>query len=636
MAPNKPVAETPCPPCEPPAEAAAAHGAQGAHEHTAHHVSEFGEVENLVHISGPPRPSVDDVLPAPPLNRKDKLAKQERIKRLSQKCFQPRHIHQYWCHETLYRTHGSRSIGSDELFLDLVIVGGLAAIGHELRANYTGWSAVEKFLLLFGAIHNSWKNVVFLWNVWGVNSDLTDKIGIYIIFTSLSFIALGAHGAFGDLRGYVSISSFVASVVPSLTHCIWSRNEPLLHNPDEAVSYLTLAGLVNTIASVPYLVAAFVTTDRMTRNLYWVALVLNLLALHAARILFNVLHLRRKKPITRVAVNIELMVEKYDILTMIVLGESVIGLLFEAARVVLEDGVRLRTLYGSAAGATAMLYSLQTLYINVDSPIAKGGKHAIRYNKLLALLWGQFHFPYHAALVLFATGLGLAIHDIALPPTEGGTAEAADHAVNALAGVLRVEDDVHAGGAYFGTEERWLFSVGWGASILGSGIIGALHYAGPRAATKRYRFLIRTIVVIAVMVGMPFSHLAAHYYLGVHATVLIVIALAEFIFVQMDKMGFFRSEATMFSSSADGIEKMGIDFSDEQDEEDDSDSSPDAQTDDEHVEGVVNTVAAEEGHEDLAQALQNRLCKSHTRRLVATSKSKSMRERAGGGELPHV
>ena len=147
------------------------------------------KIDKIVQIEGPKR--LSDTLPAPPIDRRDRLAVKERLIRLKNKCFHERNIHQYWQGDTLYRSAASRSIGSEELFLDLVMVGGIAAIGHELRETFQGWREVETVLLLFSALYSSWRQVVLLWNIWGVCWDTTDKIGIYIVFTCVSYIALG-------------------------------------------------------------------------------------------------------------------------------------------------------------------------------------------------------------------------------------------------------------------------------------------------------------------------------------------------------------------------------------------------------------------------------------------------------------
>lgn len=624
----------------------------------AHHIHEFGEVEKLVHIDGPARPSHDDVLPAPPISRKDKLALKERVDRLRRKCFHQRHIHQYWQAETLYRTAGNRSIGPDELFLDLVIVGGIAALGHELRVEFSGWRDVEKFLLLYAAIYRSWTSVVFLWNLWGVASDLTDKIAIYVVFTSLTFIALGAHGAFNydGVRPYVAVASFVAIVIPGLANLLWGLKEPLIKSPGRRPSQVTFMSILMIVSALPYLAAAFVSTDSAARVLFWVAFGTGALALLSGSV-YAALFVDTNK-MARVAVNIELMVEKYDVLTMIVLGESVLGILFEGAELVTAKGVRLAYLFGAAAMGTSMLYCLQTLYNNVDAPIAKGGKHAIRYRKNNGLLWMYLHLPYHASLILFATGLGISLRDIAVPPTKDASSGEADHAITSVvrsvassAADVLTETTTRASGSELGgfdRKARWLFSAGWGAALILSGLIGSLHLKGPRAATKTWRYLTRCLIALPIMFGMPYADVDAMGFLAVFTTVLVVIAVVEYVFVHMDKMGFFRSEATLYSSSTDALDKEAITFGDERDDDDDDDDSDDAidedalkrqktraeeqgATDDIEQQQELPGVSSECHNEHAQSVLRARLCKSHKKRLVAASKRKCQRDMNSAG-----
>lgn len=610
----------------------ASHAPGPATPHRAHHISEFGEVENLEHIDSPVRPSIDDELPAPPLNRKGRLALHERLKRLQRKCFHERHIHQYWQGDTLFRTAGSRKVGSDELFLDLVIVGGVAALGHELRETFRGWADVEKFILLFGAFYSSWRAVVFLWNLWGLASDLIDKIGIYVVFTCLTFIALGAHGAFdAGPRPYVAVASFLAAAFPTLSSIFFGMREPLLHGK-RGISQLTLSGLTTLLTIVPYFAAAFVTSERAVRILFWVALVSNLMTPFVTtlgyRAIFRNAHNR-----AGLAISIELFVEKYEVLTMIVLGESVLGILFEGATVVTADGVRLGALFGCAAVSTGMLYALQTLYNNVDAPIIKGGKHALRYRKLHGILWSQLHVPYHAALVLFATGLGIVVHEIALPYISKAPAETAPH-LRAMVTSATITDLLRAESSEkisrFDDKVRWLFSAGWGASILLSGLIGSLHDSGPRAATKRWRLLIRFIVVLPIALGMPFTEIHPEYFLAVFAAVLICLALVEYICVQMDKMGFFRSESTLLSSSNDDIEDRAIVFGDERDDDDDSSDTGDIE---QGLTKAQDVLENQINNEQVKEALKARLCKSHAKTLVPASKKRCQRERNVGVDM---
>lgn len=642
---GQPYLENPEPSDRNPENPASHSGAShGDHEHVAHHVAEFGHVENLIHINSPPRLSEEDALPAPPVTRRDKLAKQHRMSRLRRRCFHERHLHQYWHNETLYRTAANRSITPDELFLDLVIVGGIATLGHELRISFHeyGWQKIEPFFLLFGALYSSWRNLVILWNIWGICSDFIDKLGIYVVFTSLIFIALGAADPFDPKTlPYVAAASFIATATPCLSSIAFALQEPLLKDGGGRTIYSQSIFFI--ISASPYFAAIFVRSNIAARILFWIAFALN--SVFAISLSFHTRYLVEKFQkdgvlVTQVAIAIELMVEKYDVLTMIVLGESVLSILFEGAHFLIEEDVHRGSLFGAVAASTALLYSLQTLYNNVDSPIPRGGKHALRFRKLYGLSWSQLHIPYHASLILLATGLGLALRDIALPPKTDTASEAAYVVLNAIrAGGdsegIKTEPE-------FDYKEKWLLAVGWGASVILSGLIGAFHFPGPRAATKRWRFSVRCVIALAIMVGMPFSDLAAGYYLGVFCAVSVFIAVFEYLFVQMDKMGFFRSEATTFSSSTDEVAKE-ISF-DDIDQEDSSDDLGDAQGLNLDINRGLEGGGAEAAQQDAIQvddilqsgqptvidALRNRLGKKHVCRLVRASDRKCSLERNVG------
>lgn len=294
----------------------------------AHHIHEFGEVD-IVHVERKDSSGGEEEQPVVPVTDQSPKAKGERWHRLGRRLFRERHLMQYFYNDTLYRTVGVRKVSTEELFLDLVIVAAIAALGHELRESEITWLAVEKFLLLFTAVYSSWRENVICWNLWGAQQDLGEKIGIYATFLALTGIALGAHSAFDDLaRPYVAVSAFFASAIPAGGGIIWSFRERLLKNPANRVNQLQLSEVFTFFAILPYLVAAFVKSSDATRSLYWLAFSLQTLSIIVPHKIYQFLH--RKIPNhTRMAVNIELLVEKYDVLTMIVLGETMIGLLFE-------------------------------------------------------------------------------------------------------------------------------------------------------------------------------------------------------------------------------------------------------------------------------------------------------------------
>lgn len=187
-------------------------------------------------------------------------------------------------------------------------------------------------------------------------------------------------------------------------------------------------------------------------------------------------------------------------------------------------------------GFTSLIYGFQTLYVNVDNKIIKGGKHSMRHKVFLGVTWACLHTPYHICLVLLATGLGIAFRDIIIVPVASGAASSGKSAVGeAVHFVMRGAATLSASsGPHFTPMNRWLFSIGWGGSMLLSAMFSMTHHKGRREATKYARLLLRSGIAISLGVWMPFTKLPAGAYLLVHSLVTSVISFTEFILVQAD------------------------------------------------------------------------------------------------------
>lgn len=200
-----------------------------------------------------------------------------------------------------------------------------------------------------------------------------------------------------------------------------------------------------------------------------------------------------------------------------------------------------------------MVYSFQTLYVNVDNTIIRGGKHAIRYQAILGLTWSNLHLPYAMCLILLATGLGFMLRDIVIPPTSASTV------ARVLTEVVHATTEAATtSGPSFIRSRRWLFSAGWGGALICSALLTWMHKSSPRDATRRTRLIIRCIVATALMVGMPFSGVTAKNYLIIHAVVSAVIGLYEYILVHVDYLGFFRPDVALTSTG--GVSDPDLDY----------------------------------------------------------------------------
>lgn len=394
---------------------------------------------------------------------------------------------------------------------------------------------MEKFLLLFGAVYSVWRALAFYWNLWESNQDLYDKIFVYGVFTMLTGIGVGAHGAFSTCLPWVAGASFLGNVVPWGLSAYYSKKERLLMSKDNVINNGLLISAVQIICALPYFAACFVRSKRAARILFWFPPILQMFSSLMTMKIFRYLH-RNHPNRTNFAVNIELFVEKFEVLTLIVLGESLLAILFEAAKFVTKDGARINILYGCVFAATAIVSALAVFYMNIDGKILRGSTHAIRHNSLLGLLWSTLHLPFHICLVLFATGLGIAFRDIIIKPKPAGVGGTVIKVVVHAAAAATDKTT----GPEFGTKERWLFTAGWGGALVLSGALALCHSIGPRDYTKKARILTRSIIAIGLSVGLPFATLSAAQFVIIFAVSTFVMGFTEYILVNADRVNLIK------------------------------------------------------------------------------------------------
>lgn len=497
------------------------------------HLEEFGHVENLEHFRRKETKFPHTKRNSLNAERNDasteSLSKFEVIRR---GLFRRRSLMQYFHGKKLYRAAKSRKIGANEIFFDLVIVGNVGGLGHHLRAHFESWRDIEQFIILFAAVYSSWRAQIFFWNLFDLRGDLSDKISIAATFFSLAGIAVGTSGLL-SIGGaiLVSVCSFLATAIPSANLIFWSLREDLLKNSANIFNQPALIGIASILSCVPYLVAAGLNSLDSQRILFWIPFGLHIILPFLTLYFYLVLH-KNRPGFKRLAVAIEHLTEKYEVLTMIVLGESVLAIVFETSEFENLDSQKIFRLFIAAGGATIMLYAFQTLYSDVDNKILREDSHAIRYKAISAIVWEQAHIFYHISLVLLSTAIGISLREIAGQGNElekFGNVQASHHLFD---GVIEKAGGT-AGTVEFGAKERWLFSVGWGASIILSGVIGCLH---KRNRNRNIRVLFRIIIVTVVMLLMPLLEATAGMFFLVQSIFIVLIALIEFILVQMESV----------------------------------------------------------------------------------------------------
>ena len=462
-----------------------------------------------------------------------------KYKLLCRRLVRPRWLRQYFIDGQLVREVRPRKVKEEELFLDLILVANVAVLGHELRVSDVKWVDVEKFILLFGVIWSSWKNFAFLWNLFSSHPDLLEKGVVALAMFALSGVGVSAHAIFTSAKNYGAVFSTFSILIPSIAQICFSAREPILRGANNMFNAGVFTGLINALSSLVYLLALAVPRGHTTglAAVYWIGLALNIFATPIAGMTYRRLHKKRSSAL-HVAVNIEAIVEKNVLLTLIVTGESLLSILFEGADIIGEDNITSGNVYYSAFLGVLIAYCFMTLYVNIDNLIHKGGSHAIRARPLNGYIWANLHFVHQMGLIFTATGIGQALRTAALNSgdTIGDSEKMLLQAIRASAGGKIERKD-------FTRAHSYLFAAGFAIVLLASASLSALHHSGPRAATKWYRLTIRVIVTLALTIGLPlWNGLRLLAFESIFAFVLAAITTVEFILVEMDRLGWWRDE----------------------------------------------------------------------------------------------
>lgn len=249
------------------------------------------------------------------------------------------------------------------------------------------------------------------------------------------------------------------------------------------------------------------------------------------------------------------------------MGESLLAILFEGGTILLlpPSQVSLGRLYLGTLFGIAISFSFKLFYADIDNQVLRRGTHAIRWHRNAGLVWSLAHFFFHVALILSATGLGLALRGAAVRPSVEADAASsvrpADQlshsavAAAAAAAPLAGADNTPDGGAAtaqvllsaFDGTSRWVFASGTFGALLILVFLSLAHKPGPRAATRTWRLLFRTVVSVAALVGLshvPPAYLGGLGLLGGVAGIVTALALGEYVLLECDRIGWFRSELT--------------------------------------------------------------------------------------------
>ena len=299
-----------------------------------------------------------------------------------------------------------------ELFFDLCFVVAIAQAGsclHHGIAHAHFGQAVGSYLLLFFAIWWAWMNFTWFASAYDCD-DAPYRIKTFVQMAGALVIAAGVPRAFEHGQWWIIVLGYVIARVGLIAS--WLR--AAASDPPRRATALRMAGALSVV-QVLWIAAAFLPSD--TFIYAWFALVALELAvpIWAERTGATKWHPHH-------------IAERYGLLTLIVLGESVLAATL-AIQSALDASHASAALFSVIGGSALVLFAMWWLYFDREphGPTETGAQ---------AFLWGYGHFAIFAAAAAVGAGLAVAVdysvHTAHIETAQAGAAVAVPVALYVL------------------------------------------------------------------------------------------------------------------------------------------------------------------------------------------------------------
>ncbi len=275
------------------------------------------------------------------------------------------------------RAHGEiepeRRVSFLELFYDLVYVVVIAQAAREL-AGSTSVRGYLEFLVVFGVVWVAWANGTLYYELHG-REDGRTRTFVFVQMALLALLAVFTAGAAGDAgTAFAIVYIAFLAVMTWLWYTVRRQDGP---------EYM--AGTARYLAAMVVSIAVFALSALLAADARLVVWALFSVGWLAFMLIFG--WASRRAPVTGI-VPTDAMVERFDLLVIIVLGEVVTGVVngLSAAD---KDAVTLGT------GFVALLVGFGLWWIYFDV----GGRRLPRLEGLAVNAWMEAHLPIAVAIV---------------------------------------------------------------------------------------------------------------------------------------------------------------------------------------------------------------------------------------------
>ena len=396
-------------------------------------------------------------------------------------------IQQYWKDPTktiMIRAARRRQTSWAELLFDVVFVAVMMSLALNFEEAFDPHSLFE-FIVTFTAAWRLWEAA----NVYMNRFDVRDALHkVYFFVEMMAVLGLAVHTTRGVAASYLLARGLTEAM------SLWAvAFDPIIRRR-------VLADIVVFLVAAAAWIYSLSEPNSNPRGpgLRPQADILHLSWWMAALVFEIVAHLIvRKLPTLSVPVNIEHLVERFGLFTMLMLGEQVKNLLFFSEHSTSET-------YGVAIMGGTIVLSIFIVYFEVEA--ARQRKHAIYRGTVRFQLWYWSHLPFHGAIVAGAFGMRSLIHE---------TGDA----------VSQAEAHAHS-------FSRWLFFESLSLVYFSLALFGILNRQQDAVLIrKRYRVALRLVVGLVFFslgfVELGDARLSASWTIGIACILCSIVGVVE-------------------------------------------------------------------------------------------------------------
>ena len=393
-------------------------------------------------------------------------------------------LRQYYHKGLLWRANELHEAGPYELFVDLVYVGVIAIAGDGATEDANGHSLL-RFSITFLMGWKFWSEIG-LYMAWFVQEDMVRRLCVLFVLVCLVGFTINMEGFFGDTYSAMTAFYITAGLMSAFSWLWYSSWLSIIR------STLISNGALLLI-SVPLWIGSIHDHSNTRYALIWVGLVLDVLGYDLR---WTVVFMAQKSKNERIrswftkrfeyvpAVSVEHMVSRYDAFVTLVLGYSVVSLLYQSTA-----SSPMNNFFTKAILGLLQSFVLNSIYFEMDS--FNLHTHAIRrHNRKWLALWKTTHIPF----VMSFVAAGATISRLVLAH------DCYNCSVDALAAsyAARSQGSISQG-------QRWFYCAGLGISTICTVLIASAHvYKQPQGDwvfrnSKNIRLCLRAIVGLVII-----------------------------------------------------------------------------------------------------------------------------------------